>query len=280
MKKALVALVAFPMVRAGRLFARAARVFNHLAAGTLTLDELRAGIERNWEDFNASDAAVAAGLTRWEAEMIGRFVTREDDLLLVGSGPGRDLIALVGDGYRVTGVEPARRASAICRRQLAVRGLAADVLEGFFEEVALPRRFDAIIFSGCCYSFMPESRRRIAALRKAAAHLAPGGRILINYMTEQPQHPMLIRLTRFAATATRSDWRPEPGDVLLSMDSARPLFNYEHRFKSGEIDAEALAAGLHPVHHCDFPNAPVIVLEAAADGRPQQDASRDRTTTG
>jgi SAM-dependent methyltransferase len=260
-RKAIVGVVTFSLFQAGRFFARSARVFDHLAAGTLTLDRLRLGIERNWEDFSARDADIAAGLTRWEEEMIARFVASGDDVLLVGSGPGRDLVALVGGGYHVTAVEPARRAVATCRRQLERRGLTADVIEGFFEDVALPRRFDVIIFSGCCYDFIPESRRRIAALRKAADHLAPRGRILINYMTTPSGHPWWIQLARFAATVTRSDWRPERGDVLLPLDRSGPLFHYEHPFGPGELEAEALAAGLRAAHHCDFPNAPVIVLE-------------------
>jgi len=171
--------------RTGRLFARATRVLNHLAAGTLTIDQLRAGIEHNWESFGGSDAEISAGLAPWEQDTFARFVARGDDVLLVGSGQGRDLIALVADGYRVTGVEPARRAVAGCRRQLEARGLTADVIEGFFEDVALPRRFDVIFFTGCCYNFIPESRRRIAALQKAVAHLSPRGRIVINYSTER-----------------------------------------------------------------------------------------------
>jgi SAM-dependent methyltransferase len=192
--------------------------------------------------------------------MIARFVTRDDDVLLVGSGPGRDLIALAGDGYRVTAVEPARRAVATCRRHLDMRGLSADIIEGFFEDVALPRRFDVIIFSGCCYSFIPASRRRIAALRKASAHLTARGRILISYMTEQSGHPMLIRLARFAATLTRSDWRPERGDIVLPVDPARPLFHYEHPFEPGEIEAEAAAAGLRAAHRSDPPGGLFVVL--------------------
>jgi SAM-dependent methyltransferase len=264
-RQAIVGVVTFSLVQAGRVFARAARVFDHLAAGTLTIDRLRLGIERNWEDFSAGDADIAAGLTRWEEEMVARFVAGGDDVLLVGSGTGRDLVALVSGGYRVTAVEPARRAVATCRRQLEMRGLTADVIEGFFEDVALPHRFDVIIFSGCCYDFIPESRRRIAALRKAADHLAPRGRIIINYMTAPPGHPMLIHLARFAAAVTRSDWRPERGDVVFPVDPARRLFHYEHLFGPGELEAEALAAGLRAAHHCDFPNTPVIVLESSKD---------------
>jgi SAM-dependent methyltransferase len=262
-RKAIVEVVTFSLFQVGLFFARAARVCYHVAAGTLTIDQLRLGIERTWEDFNPSDADIAAGLTRSEQEMITRFVAAGDDLLLVGSGAGRDLVALAGTGYRVTGVEPARRAVATCRRQLEMRGLSADVIEGFFEDVALPRRFDVIIFAGCCYDFIPESRRRIAALRKAAVHLAPRGRILINYMTAQSGHPMWIQLARLAAAVTRSDWRPERGDVILPLGPTRPLFHYEHPFGPGELEAEALAAGLRAAHHCDFPNTPVIVLEPA-----------------
>jgi SAM-dependent methyltransferase len=249
------------LFQTGRQFARVTRVLNHLAAGTLTIEELRTGIARTWEEFSARDSDIAAGLMRWEEEMLARFVTREDDVLLVGSGPGRDLVAMVAGGYRVTALEPARRAIATCRRQLAMRGLEAEILEGFFEDVPLPRRFDIIIFSGCCYNFMPESCRRIAALRKAADHLAPGGRILINFMTERSGHPLLVRLARLSAAITRTDWRPEPGDVLLPVDPKRALFHYEHPFVAGELEAEAQAAGLRAVERCEFPGAPVLVVE-------------------
>jgi SAM-dependent methyltransferase len=261
-RQAIVAAITVSVFQVGRLFGQASRVLNHVAAGTLTIAQLRVGIERTWEEFSARDADIAAGLTRWELEMIAKFVTRDDDVLLVGSGPGRDLVALVADGYRVTAVEPARRAIATSRRQLEMRGLTADIIEGFIEDVTLPRRFDVVIFSGRCYNFIPESRRRIAALRKAASHLAPRGRILINYMTEQSGHPMLIRLARMAAIVTRSDWRPEPGDIVLPVDPRRALYHYEHPFKPGEIEAEAEAAGLHAVDRQEVPGNPLVVLEA------------------
>jgi hypothetical protein len=120
-----------------------------------------------------------------------------------------------------------------------------------------------IIFSGCCYNFIPESRRRIAALRKASGHLTARGRIVINYMTEQAGHPMLIQLARFAARVTGSDWRPEPGDIVLPVDPARPLFHYEHPFKPGEIEAEASAGGLRTAHRLEFSGTPFVVLEPA-----------------
>jgi SAM-dependent methyltransferase len=257
-------LVTVTLFNLGRLLARAARVFNHLAAGTLRIGDLRAGIERPWERFSARDADIAAGLMSWEEELIARFINADDHILLVGCGPGRDLVALVARGYRVTAVEPARRAIATAHRQLEDRGLPADIIEGFFEDVALTHRFDVIIFSYCCYSFIPGSRRRIAALRKAADHLAVEGRILVSFLTEQSGHPLWIQLARFAAAVSGSDWRPERGDVLHPVDPAEPLFHYEHPFQPGEIESEALAAGLRTAHRCDFPDNPAVVLVPAS----------------
>jgi SAM-dependent methyltransferase len=264
MRRTLVVPVGRLLSYTSRFLARGARVFNHLAAGTLTIDELRAGIERTWQDFNDRDVDIAAGLTRWEQETVARFLTHDDRVLLVGCGTGRDFVALAADGYQVTGVEPARRSVEICRRQLEMRGLQGEVISGFFEDVALPHRFDAIIFAGCCYGLIPESRRRIAALRKAADHLTSRGRVLINFMTEAPPHPGLIRVTRFAAALSGSDWRPENGDVLMTMSPGRPLFNYEHRFGPGELESEARAAGLRAAARCEFSPAPLIVFESGS----------------
>jgi SAM-dependent methyltransferase len=248
------------LFRVGRVFARATRVCNHLAAGTLRLAELRQGIEHTWEAYGASDAAIAAGLMDWEEEFVGAFLRPAGAVLLVGSGPGRDFVALAARGFKVTGVEPARRANETARRHLAQRGLSADIIEGFFEDVPLPRRYDAIVFSYCCYSFIPDSRRRVDSLRKAADHLADDGRLVISYLTERSGHPALMRLARIAAAVSGSDWRPEPGDILHPVDTTGPVFHYEHAFRPEEIEAEARRAGLRTLHHSVRPNDPVVVL--------------------
>jgi SAM-dependent methyltransferase len=258
-----VRLASVALFRLGRLFALAHRLFNHLAAGTLRIDDLRVGTKEVWERDEARDEAVAAGLMDWEEDLVTRFVTPQDLVLLVGSGPGRDLVALVGKGYHVTGVEPARRAVATSRRHLAHRGLSADIIEGFFEDVTLSTPFDVIIFSNCCYSFIPDSRRRIAALRKAGAHLTDGGRIVVSYLAEHTGHPVWMQVARMAATLSGSDWRPERGDLLQSLDAGQPLFHYKHPFRPGDIDAEVSAAGLRVVYQRDIPDNPVVVLMRA-----------------
>src|SRR5262249_46146316 len=120
------------------------------------------------------------------------------------------------------------------------------------------------VFSHCCYSFIPGSQRRIAALRKAADHLAaPGGLIVVSYLTEPSGHPALMPLARIASIVSRSDWRPERGGIVRADDPAGPLYHYEHPFTADEIEREARAAGLRVAHRCDFPVNPVVVLVTA-----------------
>ena len=87
-------------------------------------------------------------------------------------------------------------------------------------------------------------------LRKVKAHLNPGGRVLISYIpAERPLRSLPIRLMRFVARLTRSDWRPELGDVIGRAAGDRHAIHYEHQFSEGELENEARAAGLTVVSH-------------------------------
>ena len=244
-----------------RTLARGAGVFYYLAAGTLGLRELREGVERRWADCHTRESDVTAGLMPWENDLVSKYVRAGDSVLIVGSGTGRELIALADRGYRVTGVDPAHGPNVLARRWLQDRKASAEIVEGFFEDVHLSDRFDVVMFSWCCYSYIPGSLRRISALQKASAHLAKDGRILISYLPAAPLvHPALIRCARMASTLSRSDWRPEPGDIVYPRESPEPRFHYEHRFETREIDAEAVAAGLRVAFRRDYDDNVVIAI--------------------
>ena len=197
MKKRAVALVTATLFGAGRFFARAARVCNHLAAGTLTIRELRAGIERIWEEFNARDADGRGGLTRCEEELIARFVTRDDDVLLVGSGTGptssRSSGRLSCDGGRPATARH-RHVPAAARDA----GLSADIIEDS-SRCRAPRRFDVTHLCRLLLQLIPESRGRSPhSARPAIISTRARGRILVNFMTDR-RASGLIKLARLAA---------------------------------------------------------------------------------
>jgi SAM-dependent methyltransferase len=235
---------------AGRALELAGRAAMSLAAGTLRLHDLRGAITNTWEDFGRSEGLILSGLMPWERVLYDRFLKPEDRVLVVGCGTGRDLIALLGLGYHVEGLDIAPRAIALARRMLERQGLSADLYVGPIEAVVLPGNFDAFVFSWFCYAYIPQTDTRIDVLRRVKAHLKPGGRVLICYIpAERPPRPLPIGLTRFVARLTRSDWRPELGDVIGPAGRDRHAIHYEHQFWEGELENEARAAGLTVVFH-------------------------------
>ena len=246
---------------AGRFSSRVSLVLNYAASGTMSLADVKDGIRESWEGFHSRDEDIATGLMDWERDLVARFVRPGEAVLVVGAGSGRDVIALVERDCHVTGVEPAATALNLARDALRARQLTATLIEGFFEDVAVPGRFDVVLFSYFAYSYVPQASRRIAALRKAASCLTAGGRVLISYPPMPWPHPLLIRVARVAAAICRTDWRLEPGDYVTVQGSA--FRGYVHAFAEGEIEREAEAAGLDVVHHVRYPD-PVAVLQRRA----------------
>jgi SAM-dependent methyltransferase len=241
----------------GQTAARASIVINYAAAGTLNLADVKDGIRESWEAFHNREEDIATGLMDWERNLVDRFVPPGANVLIVGAGSGRDVIPLVERGCRVTGVEPASVPLTIARRVLQRRGLAATLVEGFFEDVSISGPFDVVMFSYYSYSYIPESTRRIAALRKAASLVTVDGPIVVSYPPLPAPHPVLITIARGVAAACRRDWRLEPGDHITI--HSRAFRGFAHTFGEGEIERESAAAGLRIAYQVKYPD-PVVVL--------------------
>lgn len=232
----------------------------YLAAGTLRLHDLRAAIGQTWASFGRNESAILSGLMPWEEALYGRFLKPDDRIFLIGCGTGRDLIALLKRGHAGGGLDPAPGAVALAQQMLVKEGLSAELEVGSIEAAVLPRNFDAFIFSWYSYGYIPQAEHRVGVLSKLRAHLNPGGRILLSYLpAEAPPRKLPIRLAQLAARLTRSDWHPEPGDVLGAASGKRGAVHYEHHFTGGEIEREARAAGLSVVFH-ELPDDGTAVL--------------------
>jgi SAM-dependent methyltransferase len=218
-----------------------------LAAGLLRRDQLARAIGQRWDDFGDSEEHVLWGLMPWEQDFYGRFLKPDDEVLIVGCGSGRDLIALLRGGYRAEGLEVAARAAAKARTMLGKAGLDTTITVGPVESTTIARPFDVYIFSWFCYSYIPQRNDRIAVLRTVSERLKSGGRVLVSYETADPPPGRLpVLLARLAGALSRSDWRPEPTDVIGP--GAHGL-HFEHQFRPGEIEDEAQAAGLRVIFH-------------------------------
>jgi SAM-dependent methyltransferase len=246
----------------------AGRALLYFATGILRRRDLAWAITERWEDFGTSEAHVLSGLMPWEQELFARFLKPDDEILVIGCGAGRDLIALLAAGYRAGGLEVAPRAAARARSMLLRQGLDAPVTVGAIESVAIDKPFDVGIFSWFCYSYIPQRAARLAALRAVAARLKSGGRIFVSYVpSERPPRRLPLALVRFATRLARSDWRPEPSDEIY-LEAGR--LHFERQFRPEELEDEARAAGLRVVFHQsnDTGRAVLVPEEGAPAERP------------
>jgi SAM-dependent methyltransferase len=234
-----------------RTVERASSLLFYAAAGAARLADLRAAIQREW-DYQAadSDSYIASGLMSWERDFYLTSLKPDDRILLIGCGTGRDLLALRELGFCAEGLDVGPWCTARARALLRSRGLEAPVYTGAIETTDVPGTFDTFVFSWFCYSYIPQSAARIAVLRKLRDHLRSDGRILITYEPAKTAPRRLpIRLAQLVGWVSRSDWRPEYGDVVRLGDPDRYFEHYEHRFTAGGLEDEALAAGLKVAFH-------------------------------
>ncbi len=251
-----------------RALERAATASTYVAAGLLRFDALERHMAANWRHFGLSQSGgdVAEGLFSWEQRFYARFMTPGERVLVVGCGGGRDLVPLLEQGYRAEGLEPVAACAELARARLTARGLTAEIHVADVATAALPGLYDVMIFSWFCYSYLPLRARRLAVLRKARTHLGAGGRILISYVLAAAAARRLPwRLARLAAQLSRSDWRPEYGDVFVPRADTSCI-HYEHRFRPEEIEAEARDAGLVVAWHEHDSDGNLTLQVARADG--------------
>lgn len=222
--------------------------FLYLAAGLLRRSEMEQANRIMWREYGTSaEEHVDSGLEAWERRLYGEMLRRDDRILLIGSGAGRDLLALRELGHEITGLEPVPELVTLSRENLRKRKLAAVVLSAPVQEARLEGQFDVMVFSPGIYSCVPGSAQRVATLRRLRNHLVPGGRMLVSYCAFVRQSRFSRWVTRAGTLVGRADWRPERGDVFSRDHAARRVLRFEHLFSPGDVRRECEAAGLHVV---------------------------------
>jgi SAM-dependent methyltransferase len=227
---------------AGHTLTATTRALAYASVGLLNRDQLGRAIAGRWARWGLDERYALQGLFGWEEPFVRKFLKPDDRILIVGSGSGREVIALRRDGYNVEGLEPAAAAAELSREIMRKAGVQAHVRIGGIETVALDGHFDLFIFSWYCYSYIAHRPTRVAALRSARAHLAPGGRIILSYIVGEPIPKRLpITLAALVARVSGAGWRPEKNDVVSFEPGG---LHFEHHFAPGEIEDEAREAGL------------------------------------
>ncbi|MSR31817.1 MAG: class I SAM-dependent methyltransferase [Gemmataceae bacterium] len=97
-------------------------------------------------------------------------------ILDIGCGPGWTSLFLARAGYKVVGVDISERMIEIAREQISRDNAAPEFVVGDMEDMDLGRAdFDGALFFDCLHHCPAYAK----ALKRAYAHLRPGGHVLL-----------------------------------------------------------------------------------------------------
>ncbi len=109
-----------------------------------------------------------------------RFVTLVGGPALeLGCGDGDPLLDLRADGLNVEGLDSSADMLDRCRAAAAARGLDVVLHHATFESMDLGRKYRSMYLAGCTFNLLPDDATARSALQRIAAHLEPGGSVLI-----------------------------------------------------------------------------------------------------
>jgi SAM-dependent methyltransferase len=137
-----------------------------------------AEVETIWHDVECG--AYGADLGLWSE------IAREagGPVLELGAGAGRVALHLAGRGHEVVALDTAPALLDALRRRARDSGLEIEAVVGDARELALERRFAAILAPMQLVHLLGGSGGRAAMLDAAAAHLLPGGAIAAALLDE------------------------------------------------------------------------------------------------
>lgn len=239
----------------GRVSGRFGRGLHALLSGVwlglLSDGQLRRLDERYYarDPLYLSESWNSQGLSPWEQKAVTHSFQPGSRLVVPACGGGREILALLQQGYDATGYEPHPELVGYARTFMARHGHPGR---------ALPMRRDRFPDVGSCdgvlvgwggYSLIAPRAARLQFLRDLATAAVPGAAVVLSAFA-RPRHDRALRLTRSVALRLRRMQRRD-GDLELG-DTLAP--NRVHVFTVEELADELRQAGLG-VNSCNVVDA-------------------------
>jgi hypothetical protein len=185
------------------------------------------------------DAYNRRGLWHWEQEFVDSYLTGCRRVAVTGAGGGREVLALLRQGFDVVGYEPNANLVRVGNELLADEGLPACLRvaprSGWPEEP--DAAFDAVIVGWGSYTHIRGRQVRIAFLTEARRRMPDGGPLLASFWdrTVSARYYRTISRVGNVLRRLRRDRLLDQGDALGEM--------FVHFFDRDEIAREFAAAG-------------------------------------
>jgi len=200
------------------------------------------------------------GFYPWEDDVIRRFFSRCQTVLVAGAGGGREVIALAKRGIKVTAFDCSKYLTNACRNNLKESHLSALVLISLPDAVAESLdSYEGLVVGRGVYHHIPGRKKRIHFLQQCRKHLKPGAPVFLSDFFTRPQRSPGLQCIRsiaqFVRWIRRSHESVELGDSLTTA--------FQHLFIPHEIESELAEAGFKLEHYHTTPYGPETRLAHA-----------------
>jgi len=187
----------------GSRFLQVSLFLNGFLPVLLSPKELSALVRNHYHELSRNRAIEAQlvypvpELTSLEVQLFNRHGVRSGRMLVLGSGSGREAIALANRGLTVIGVDCNPTAVRIAQQLARLDGATAYFhLGNFLDLPYAPGSFDFAYQSSNMFSSIPSSELRQNWLRALGHVLKPGGIAMLDFMTDPPAVSRFRRLSR------------------------------------------------------------------------------------
>lgn len=194
------------------------------------------------------------GDTDAQVALLAELAAPGNRALELGIGTGRVALPLVARGLAVTGIDASPR--MLARLAAKPGGDQVHAVLGDMREVDVAGEFDLVFCVFNTFFGLLTQDAQIDCLRRAAAHLAPGGKLLLEafvpdltrFTRGQAWHALRVGDDRVVAEASRHDpiaQRVDTNMVYLEQDRTVDIVPIRIRYAHvAELDLMARVAGL------------------------------------
>jgi ubiquinone/menaquinone biosynthesis C-methylase UbiE len=232
----------------GLTFTRLANLLWELVPAILPPDQLARHVQTRYDAVYTTQSAPTKAemeddnLDAWEVDVLNRYRITSGRMLAMGTGWGREALAIARKGVTVVGVEWNPVAVRETQRFAEQAGISACFHRADF--TALPYAdgsFDFALLATTMYSAIPGTAGRQAWLDKLGRLLKPGGLALLSFERELPPPPR----TRAIIKPVIALLQKLPGaNCGYRIGDSYSAEHYMHAFQDEEeIRAELIGAG-------------------------------------
>ena len=234
---------------------RLANLFSGLLPALLSPAQLSTRVIRNYQiAYEKDPLAYDRGdetLDPWEAVIVEQYQIRSGRMLVMGSGWGREALALARRGLTVVGIDTSFLAVAAAQSRARETGIAANFHQAsFFDLPYKPQSLDYVLLSSSMYSTIPTRLGRQAWLHGLRRQLKPGGHAILSFALElSPRTGIRTARTSLSVAASKlpgANHAYQPGDEFLAGHFMH-LFQTEDELRTELAETGATIHDLNPV---------------------------------